>query len=147
MPTEYVGERLAYCEAVKRKHQATLDKWAYTDGTVFFIDRTAEEAEHSKRRALGSMVWRQSDGSDALFADCVGPSAYSKAQGKPIRVWGVLANGKLHVEVLDEGDVMNKDGRAASVKFGSSFAVVVFGPVRVCVCVRSCLQNASTICA
>ena len=105
----YIPERLSYCASVKRKHQATLDKWAYTDGTVFFLDRTAEENVHTKRAALGCMVWRKADGTDALYADCVGPSTYKKAQGKPVRVWGMLANGKLNIEVLEEGDVMNND--------------------------------------
>jgi hypothetical protein len=105
----YIDERLEYCASVKRKRQSTLDKWAYTDGTVFFLDRTAEENEHTQRAALGSMVWRNADGSDALYTDCVGPSTYKKAQGHPVRVWGMLANGKLNIEVLDQGDVMNKD--------------------------------------
>jgi hypothetical protein len=105
----YINERLEYCAGVKRKHQASLDRWAYTDGTVFYLDRTAEENEQTQRAALGCMVWRRTDGTDALYADCVGPSAYKKAQGHPIRVWGMLANGKLRIEILDEGDVMNKE--------------------------------------
>jgi hypothetical protein len=105
----YIQERLEYCGSVKRKRQATLDNWAYTDGTVFYLDRTADENEHTQRAALGCMVWRKADGTDALYADCVGPSIYKKAQGHPVRVWGVLANGKLHIEVLEQGDVMNKD--------------------------------------
>jgi hypothetical protein len=109
VPAKYIQERLKYSESVKRKRQATLDKWAYTDGTVFYKDRTTEENESTQRAALGCMVWRKTDGTDALYADCVGPSSYSKAQGHPIRVWGMLANGKLHIEVLDQGDVMNKE--------------------------------------
>ena len=30
----------------------TLKRWAYTDGTVFYIDRTGDELEHGKRRCL-----------------------------------------------------------------------------------------------
>jgi len=105
----YIPERLDYCEMVKRMHQATLDLWAYTDGTVFYLDRTVEEHEHARRAALGTMVWRQTDGGDALYADCAGPSCYAKGQGQPIRVWGVLAEGKLNIVVLDRGDVMNTD--------------------------------------
>ena len=105
----YTQERLDYCDMVKRMHQSTLDRWAFTDGTVFYMDRTAEEHEHSQRAALGPMVWKQTDGGDALYADCVGPSRYKKARGRPVRVWGMLAEGKLKIEVLDEGDVMNKE--------------------------------------
>ena len=37
---KYIPERLAYCEDIKHKHQSTLDTWGYTDGTVFYLDRT-----------------------------------------------------------------------------------------------------------
>ena len=90
-------------------HQKTLDRWAYSDGTVFFLDPTAAANEQTQRRALGPFVWRKADRSDALYADCVGPSCYNKAQGAPVRIWGVLAEGVLHIEVLDEGTVMNKE--------------------------------------
>ena len=39
------------------------------------------------------------DGSDGLYEDCVGPSSYYKAQGIPVRIWGLLANGQLFVAV------------------------------------------------
>ena len=89
-------------------HQTTLDKWAYSDGTVFYLDRSAAEVESSKRAALGRCVWRKADCTDALYADCVGPSAYKKAQGVPVRVWGLLAAGELHVTILQEDQVMNR---------------------------------------
>ena len=40
--------------------------------------------------------------------DCVGPSSHWKAQGKPVRVWGLLANGVLFITALPEGNVMNR---------------------------------------
>lgn len=33
---KYIQQRVKYCQGVKRKHQATLDKWCYTDGTTYF---------------------------------------------------------------------------------------------------------------
>ena len=105
---QYLAERVKYCESVKRKHQATLERWAYTDGTVFYVDRTASEAEDSKRRALGTHVWRRADNKDAMYQDCLGPSSYSKGQGAPVRVWGVLASGGLHIHILDEGETMDQ---------------------------------------
>ena len=54
------------------------------------------------------MVWRMVSGADALYEDCVGPSAYWKAQGAPIRVWGLLAAGVLFIYVLPEGETMNR---------------------------------------
>jgi hypothetical protein len=103
----YYRQRINYCEAVKRKHQSTLEKWAYTDGTTYFLDRNDGEHEHSVRRALGPYVWRKSDNSDAMWEDCIGPSAYSKGQGKPVKVWGMLACGVINIEILDEGEAMD----------------------------------------
>ena len=40
--------------------------------------------------------------------DCAGPSSHWKAQGKPVRVWGLLADGLLFITVLPEGNVMNR---------------------------------------
>ena len=103
---EHLAGRIEYCEDVKRKHQSTLERWAYTDGAVFYLDRTGGEHENSKRRALGTHVWRMQDGSDALFADCIGTSSYSKGQGYPLKVWGVLAHGALYIHILEQGETM-----------------------------------------
>ena len=66
------------------------------------------EKEHTSRGALGTHVWRQASGHDALFEDCVGPSAYWKGQGAPVRVWGLLVNGLLFISVLPAGERMNR---------------------------------------
>jgi len=108
VPGKYTGSRVIFSEQVLKKHTSTLHKWAYTDGTVWFLDRTAEEAEDTKRRALGSHVWRMTDGSDALFQDTIGPSSYGKAQGKPVKVWGMLSEGTLKIRVLPDGEHMNR---------------------------------------
>jgi hypothetical protein len=105
---EYLKPRVEYCQGVKRKHQSTLEKWAYTDGTVYYLDRTDAEAEDSKRRSLGTHVWRRSDNKDAMYQECLGPSSYSKGQGIPVKVWGMLACGVLHIHILDEGETMNQ---------------------------------------
>lgn len=105
---QYLEERVAYCAGVKRKHLATLEQWAYTDGTVYYLDRTDDEHQRSKRRSLGAHVWRRSDNKDALYEDCIGPSSYSKGQGIPVKVWGLLACGVLHMHVLGEGETMDK---------------------------------------
>ena len=105
----YLQDRIDYCNAVNRKRNSTLERWAYTDGTVYYLDRTAGEHEQTQAAALGAMVWRRTDRSDALYQDCLGPSGYNKAQGTPVRVWGMLASGVLHIRVLDVGEVMNTD--------------------------------------
>ena len=107
VPKCHLKARIRYCEGVKRKHQSTLMKTAFTDGTVYYLDRDDAEAENSKRRALGTHVWRRSDNSDALWQECLGPSSYSKGQGAPCRVWGVLAHGVLYIHILEPGEVLN----------------------------------------
>ena len=71
------------------------------------MDRTEDEAEHSQRRALGTHVWRKSENEDAIHQDCIGPSSCSKAQGIPVKIWGMLACGVLHIHILDEGENMD----------------------------------------
>ena len=44
-----------------------------------------------------------------MFQDNLGPSSYRKAQGRPVRVWGMLADGVLNIVILEDGDVMNHE--------------------------------------
>lgn len=46
----------------------------------------------------------------------LGPSRYSKAQGEPVKVWGVLAKGKLHCTILPKGEHLNRWWYAYIVK-------------------------------
>jgi hypothetical protein len=108
VPKKYKEDRLAFARWVMRRHDSTLEQWAYSDGTVFYLERTQEENEHGHRRSLGSSVWRRADRSDALYEDCVGPSSYAKAQGTPVQVWGLLAGGYLRVYTLPEAQSMNR---------------------------------------
>ena len=105
---EYLASRVSYCRGVKRKHQDTLDKWAYTDGTTFFLARSQSEHDHTVQRALGTHVWKKADNREALFEECIGPSSYSKGQGLPVRVWGMLAGGVLNIYIVPEGEVIDK---------------------------------------
>ena len=82
-------------------------RWAYTDGTTLYIARSEPEKYSGRRQALGGLVWRMADGSDGLYEDCVGPCSYTKAQGLPVRVWGMLANGVFSYAVLAEGGRMS----------------------------------------
>ena len=100
--------RMAWSRWVLKRRPATLSQWAYTDGTVFYLARSEGEKMDGRRAALGPMVWRMANGSDALFEDCVGPSQYSKGQGQPVRLWGLLAKGTLFVTVLPAKITMNR---------------------------------------
>ena len=105
---KYVANRLRHCRWVGKQSESTLRKIAYSDGTVWYLDRTEEEAEQSVRKSLGAMVYRQVDYKDALYQDCVGPSSYAKAQGTPVKVWGLLAKGKLNIRILPHKQNMNR---------------------------------------
>lgn len=104
----YLEPRIQFAKMVRNLRATTLHKWAYTDGTVFYLDKTAEMLEHTQRLALGSHVWRMCDGKDALWKDTIGPSSYAKAQGKPVKIWGMLSEGTLKIRILPEGDHMNR---------------------------------------
>ena len=108
VPKTYLQARCEFAERVKRMRQASLDGWAYSDGTVIYLDKTEEDNEHRQRAALGSHVWRMSNHKDALWSECIGPSAYNKAQGMPVRIWGVLAAGRLSITILPPGQAMNR---------------------------------------
>ena len=108
VPEKHKRPRIDFARRVKRMRQSTLETWAYSDGTVFYLDRDDADLESSRRAALGRHVWRRSDGKDSLYADCVGPSSYKKGQGRPVRIWGLLANGRLHVATLPEKQAMNR---------------------------------------
>ena len=61
-------------------------------------------------------MWRMADCSNALYGDCVSPSCYSKGQGAPVRIWGMLANGHLSIAVLPERQCMNSENYAELVE-------------------------------
>ena len=113
---QYLEARVKYCQGIKRKHQSTLDRFAYTDGTLWYLDRTQAEAQESKQRSLGTHVWRRADNQEAMYQDCLGPSCYNKGQGIPVRVWGMLACGGLNIHVLDEGETMTQEVYAELVE-------------------------------
>ena len=108
VPAKHKVTRLWWARWVKTRPDGELKRWAYTDGTTFYLARTDDDATSKSRAALGPFGRRQADGGDALYEDCVGPSALWKAQGLPVRTWGLLANGVLHITVLPEGECMNR---------------------------------------
>ena len=79
VPRMHKASRVAFAKWVLRRHGSTLRRWIYSDGTVFYLARSFAETEDKKRGALGTMMWRQATGSDGLYEDCIGPSAYWKA--------------------------------------------------------------------
>ena len=108
VPTIHKPARLKWCRWVLKRTASHFAKWIYTDGTVFYIARSVTEKESSKRGSLGPMVWRQANGCDAMYEDCIGPSSYWKGQGAVIRVWGLLIGGALCIYIMPAGEVMNR---------------------------------------
>jgi hypothetical protein len=95
----------------------TLERWVYVDGTTWFLAKGWDQLDQKQRAALGPHVWRMADGSDGLFEDCVGPSSYAKAQGTAVRIWGMLANGRLYVTVLPPIKDGERGGGMTIVKY------------------------------
>ena len=87
---------------------------AYVDATTFYLARSQEEDQVKKRGRLGPFVWRMCTGADGLFSDNVGPSLYAASQGKPVKMWGFLANGRLCYHILPA------DGAGATVNMTSA---------------------------
>ena len=108
VPHQHKEPRKAFARWVLRRTLSTLRRWAFTDGTAFYLARSATELQDSVRAALGPMVWRMADGSDALYEDCLGPSSYKKSQGRCIRIWGLLLAGAVFIYVLPDGECMNR---------------------------------------
>ena len=120
VPIQHHASRLEWAAWVLRRTTSTLKRWAYTDGTVFYLARCQSEMQDKARAALGPMVYRMADGRDGLYHDCIGPSAYWKAQGTPVRIWGLLLAGILFIHILPEGVAMNAQVYASLIeaKFG-----------------------------
>jgi hypothetical protein len=104
--------RVAYAKWIKEKRQDYLDRFGYTDGTTIYLARTETELQDKKRAALGKFCWRMASGKDGLKGANVGPSMYAKAQGLPVKIWGLLANGRLEYFVLPKDQL----GQAKSAK-------------------------------
>lgn len=108
VPEQSVEARKAWARWVLRQPRTVLRRFVYVDGVSFYLDKSNEAHQNTKRLALGGYVWRTTERREALFADCVGPSSYIKAQGDLVRVWGMLTQGRLHIAVFNKGAAMNR---------------------------------------
>ena len=123
VPRDAKPGRIAYSNWVLKRHQGTLDRFAYTDGTTFYLARGLSEHEDKQRAALGTHVWRMSNGKAGLWEENVGPSLYAKAQGTPVKIWGFFANGRLEYYVLP------KDGARTTNMNGDRYEWLVANKV------------------
>ena len=100
VPSPSKMKRLQQCAWILRRQQRYLNRWAYTDGTTFYLARGPTEHAMKQRASLGHAVYRMATGKDGLFDDNIGPSMYVKSQGLPVKIWGLFANGRLEYYVL-----------------------------------------------
>ena len=107
VPEAHKVSRLEFADWVLTRTATTLTRWAFSDGTSFYLGRCESQQQQKKRGALGPFVWRHMDGRDGMFEDCAGPSSYWKAQGLPVKIWGLLVAGMLFVWVLPAKTNMN----------------------------------------
>ena len=116
VPKEHVAERKEYCHWILSKRQDFLNRFAYTDGTSFYLARTDAELADKQRMGLGKRCWRMASGKDGLFDENVGASMYAKAQGKPVKIWGLFANGRLEYWVLPSDTDPKAKGASSKAK-------------------------------
>ena len=90
--SQYLPERIRYCNWVLTLPSQHLMNWGYTDGICFYLDRTRDQNEHTQIAAVGSMVWRHADHRDAMHQECLCPSAYQSQVSLPGLV-GVFSLG------------------------------------------------------
>jgi len=97
---KYKPERLTWSDWVVTQPQKDLNRYAYIDGTTFYLAKTAEQHEDKERASLGKFCYRMENGEDSLEDRNVGPSCYAKAQGLPVKIWGFFCDGRLEYYVM-----------------------------------------------
>ena len=97
---KYKPERLVWSDWVPKQPQKDLHRYAYVDGTTFYLAATAEQHEDKERAALGKYCYRMISGEDSLEDRNVGASSYAKAQGLPVKIWGFFCDGRLEYYIL-----------------------------------------------
>lgn len=100
VPPSARQQRKRHAWWLNRQARSLFRRFVYIDGTTFYLARGVDEADNKRRGRLGRLAWRMANGKDGLHSDNVGPSMYAASQGKPVKVWGVLANGRFSYCVL-----------------------------------------------
>ncbi len=73
-PTDWKPKRMSFCRWMLKQKQADLNRYAYTDGTTFYLSKGPSDEQDKRRAALDACVWRMADGKDGLWDENVGPS-------------------------------------------------------------------------
>lgn len=97
---QFIQPRLQWARWIPLQTMAFLRTFAYVDGTTFYLARGGDEVDDQARKRLGQFMWRMSSSADGLYNDNVSASVYAAHQGRPVKMWGFLANGKLCYHIL-----------------------------------------------
>ena len=132
IPEEKREARMAYGKSMMERRARTLKSFAHTDGTTVYVARDDVEEGDQRRRRLGAHVWKMSSGNDGLFSDNVGPSLYAANQGRPVKIWGFFANGRLMYYILpaDGKSTVHMNGpifRAMMTRYANKWKNACFG--------------------
>ena len=132
VPPPVREERCQYGRWILRQRESFLKKWAYVDGTTYYLARSAGENADQHRKRLGAFVWREAGGKDGLFTDNVGPSLYAGTQGQPVKVWGLLASGRVCLHILPAGAKGDDTAHMNGDRFRRMIARYSFRWLRAC---------------
>ena len=83
VPAPVREQRCGYARWVLKQKASALSKWAYVDGTTYYLAQSVAQSSDQERKRLGPFVWRESAGRDGLFTDNVGASMYAGTRGPP----------------------------------------------------------------
>ncbi len=97
VPKDWRKKRLTYCRWLKKLDSSECHRFAYTDGTTFYLARGPADVPEKRRAALGQFVWRMvpSAGRRGYHRTCLEPPWFNSASS-PVRLGErlALANGK-----------------------------------------------------
>jgi transposase len=111
IPEKYIAPRQSISRWLIRQPQEQTTKYAFVDGTAYYLALSDTQDQDKRRARLGKFVWRDAEGKDGLFTENIGASLYAAKQGAPVKVWGLLCNGHLCIHILPT-DETTKSGTA-----------------------------------
>ena len=94
VPKEFRKQRLVYCRWTLRQSASDLRRYAYTDGTTFYLARGPAENHHKQRAAPAGV---RDDALQDLVPDCCRPAREPLGNSWPRRSWGAIRSVKHRV--------------------------------------------------
>ena len=107
-PTDWKPKRMSFCRWMLKQKQADLNRYAYTDGTTFYLSKGPSDEQDKRRAALGACVWRMTGGKDGLWDQNIGPSLCRLVN------FGNVLNGAEELRVLSAHRARRDDPQRTS---------------------------------